>query len=108
MIIWKLRITGPTHAGAALTKVRVITEKTVAFVGQDFQRLGAPLDRISDVQVRLADTIGRSTSVFKRAGRDGWSDVFFCRSETPRRGPASEDGVWPSAAAVGAEDDLPF
>jgi hypothetical protein len=110
MIIWKLRITGPTHEGATLTKVRVITEKTVAFVGQDFQRLGIPLERISDVHQRLAGSVGRSTGVFKRAGRDGWNDIFFCRAEVPRRGPASEDGIWPAnaAAAVGTDDDLPF
>lgn len=105
MIVWKLRIRGPECEGRAVTKVRVVTEKTLGFVKQDLERLGLHLDRLSDLPARAEEMIDRPVRIFKRANPERrWTDVFFVSS---RKGPESEgrqEGAW----STGTDDDLPF
>ncbi len=105
MIVWKLRIRGPECEGRALTKVRVVTDKTLGFVKQDLERLGLHLDRLSDLPARAEEMIDRPVRIFKRANPERrWTDVFFV---APRKGPGSEgrqEGGW----STGTDDDLPF
>jgi hypothetical protein len=105
MIVWKLRIQGPECRGKAITKVRVITDKTVAFLKQDLERLEVHLERLSDLPDRVDEMIERPVRILKRTNpQRRWTDVFFVSG---RKGPASEgrqSGQW----ATGTDDDLPF
>ncbi len=105
MIVWKLRIHGPECVGKAITKVRIITDKTLGFVKQDLERLDLRLDRLSDLPARAEQMINREVRIFKRTNpQRQWTDVFFV---PPRRGPGSEarrQEGW----ATGTDDDLPF
>jgi hypothetical protein len=105
MIVWKLRIHGPECRGKAITKVRVITDKTVAYLKQDLERLEVRLERLSELPDHIGEMIDRPVRIFKRTNpQRRWTDVFFV---TGRKGPASEGwhgGQW----ATGTDDDLPF
>lgn len=104
MIVWKLRIRGPNCEGRALTKVRVITEKTLAYVKQDLERLDLHLDRLSDLPARADEMVDREVRIYKRTNpQRRWTDVFFVSS---RKGPAKESA--PGRWATGTDDDLPF
>lgn len=105
MIVWKLRIRGPECEGKALTKVRVITDKTLAYVKQDLERLELHLDRLSDLPARAEEMIDREVRICKRTNpQRQWTDVFFVSG---RREPSSE-GRGPGRWATGTDDDLPF
>lgn len=105
MIVWKLRIRGPECEGRAITKVRIITDKTLGFVKQDLERLELHLDRLSDLPARAEEMIDREVRICKRTNpQRQWPDVFFVSS---RKGPGGEPrqrGNW----ATGTDDDLPF
>jgi hypothetical protein len=98
MVIWKLRIIGPHYTGQTLTKTRIITAKTLAYVKEDLAHLGVVLDRFSDLGERLAEMIECEVGVYKRQGRNGWTDVFFTRRREPW-GPRAEQAQ--AAAATG-------
>lgn len=105
MIVWKLRIQGPECRGKAITKVRVITDKTLAYLKQDLERLEVRLERLSELPHRIDEMIDRPVRIFKRSNpQRRWTDVFFVAG---RKGPASEEwhgGQW----ATGTDDELPF
>ena len=105
MIVWKLRIRGPECEGRAITKVRIITDKTLAYVKQDLERLELHLDRLSDLPARAEEMIDREVRIFKRTNpQRRWTDVFFVSG---RKEPSSE-GREPGRWATGTDDDLPF
>lgn len=87
MLIWKLRILGPKCEGRCLTKVRVVTSKTLPYVKSDLVRLGLVLERFSDLPARLDEMVNNELSVFKRTQPDrGWVDIFITRgSAQPSR-----------------------
>ena len=105
MIIWKLRIQGPNCQGRTLSKVRVITPKTIPFVKEDLDRLDMQLDRLSDLNGRLNEMLDRPVRVFKKTNSERrWSDIYFLRA---RKAPHSE-GSAEEAWRTGTTDDLPF
>lgn len=105
MIVWRLRIQGPQCEGRAVTKVRVITQKTLGFVKRDLEHLGLALDRLSDLPGRRDEMIDREVRIYKKSNPERrWTEVFFVAS---RKGPASE-GARSSAWSTGTDDDLPF
>ncbi|MBI5282682.1 MAG: DUF669 domain-containing protein [Candidatus Solibacter usitatus] len=109
MILYKLRIVGPTCEGRAVTKVRVITQKTLPFVKEDMRRLNVNLERLSDLSTRVDDIVDRRVRIFKRTNPERrWTDVYFIRDG---KGPAREtsvDGPAELAWRTGTDDDLPF
>ncbi|WP_321476630.1 DUF669 domain-containing protein [uncultured Paludibaculum sp.] len=106
MLVWRLRILGPTSQGRSITKIRVITQKTLPYVKQDLQRLGLELSRLSEVQSRMNEMIDREVSVYKKTDTDrNWVDVSFVRK---RKDPASEPAESETAWESGIDDDLPF
>ncbi len=107
MIIWKLRIRGPQCEGRTLSKVRVITAKTVSFVKEDLDRLDMKLEKLSDLNGRLDEMVDREVRVFKRTNPERqWSEVYFLRG---RKAPQSEQrAASPSPWKTGTDDDLPF
>lgn len=106
MLVWRLRILGPTSQGRCVTKSRVITKKTLAFVKEDLHRLGLDLTRLSEVQTHMKEMIDREVGIFKRTQPDRrWADVFFVRN---RKGPDSEPAQSESAWDTGTDDDIPF
>lgn len=105
MIIWKLRIQGPNCQGRTLSKVRVITPKTIPFVKEDLDRLGLQLDRLSDLNGRLREMLDRSVRVFKKTNAERrWSDIYFLRARKPPQSEGSTEEAW----RTGTTDDLPF
>lgn len=107
MLIWKLRILGPQCRNSAITKTRVITAKTLGYVKEDLKTLGIRLQRFSDLEGHLPEMEQRVVTVYKRASKEGWSDIFFTR---PRpNAPESEATLNDSTLfPAGVEDDLPF
>ena len=76
MLIWRLRILGPTHVGRSLTKMRVITTKSLTWVKSDLVRMGMLLDRFSDLPARKDEMLSRELVVMKRANTErGWVDI---------------------------------
>jgi len=115
MVLWKLRITGPTNAGAAVTKVRVITEKTLSFLREDLERLGLALGRLSELQSRLDDMIDQEVTIFKKRNVERrWTEVSFMRNRPAEadidvsRKPARPEGRLFPNLKTGTDDDLPF
>jgi hypothetical protein len=102
MILWKLRVLGPTHQGAALTKTRIITHKTLAFVKEDLELLGIRLDRFSELENYLGLTIDREIRIVKKVGNSGWTDIYFARSH------AQSAAVGDSILFPGGGEPLPF
>ncbi len=110
MIVWRLRVLGPTHEGASLVKTRVITHRTLAFVKEDLELLGIRLERISDLEQHLGGSVGSCVRIFKKQGNNGWTDVYFSRPNA--RGAAANGGTpldeFDQPAYAGIDDNLPF
>lgn len=105
MIIWKLRIQGPNCQGRTLSKVRVITPKTVPFVKEDLDRLDLQLDRLSELNGRMHEMLDRTVRIFKKTNSERrWSDVYFLRARKDPHSEASTEDAW----RTGTTDDLPF
>lgn len=102
MIVWRLRILGPAHEGAVLSKTRVITQKTLPFLKEDLELLGVRLDRLSDLELHLDTTVGQTLRVSKKLSSSGWTDVYFIK---PMAGAAAAAG---GGFPDGIDDALPF
>lgn len=98
MLIWRMRITGPAHAGASLTKTRIITSKTLGQVKRDLGYFGVNLERFSELPERLEEMVERDATVFKKTSSSGWSDVNLvkARSVAATAGHGSSDLVYDS------------
>ena len=115
MILWKLRILGSDHAGAAITKVRVITEKTLTMLKEDLVRVGVTIERLSELQGRLDEMVDREVTVFKKHNPERrFTEVSFLRNrpveadvDSPRKQPARNEALFPKLK-TGTDDDLPF
>ena len=59
MIVWRLRIQGPQCEGRAVTKVRIITQKTLGFLKRDLEHLEIRLNRLSELPGRTGEMIDR-------------------------------------------------
>jgi hypothetical protein len=90
MVIWRLRITGPAHAGSVLTKTRIITSKTLGQVKRDLAFFGISLDRFSDLPEHLGGMIDREAAVFKKTSSSGWSDVNLVRARSAAAGAGAD------------------
>mgnify|MGYP005835254191 CR=1 FL=1 len=101
MIVWRLRILGPSHEGAVLSKTRVITQKTLPFLKQDLELLGLQLDRLSDLALHLDATAGQTLRISKKLSANGWTDIYFLK---PMASAAAAGDGFPE----GIEDTLPF
>lgn len=105
MIVWKLRIQGPNCQGRTLSKVRVITPKTIPFVKEDLDRLDLQLERLSDLNGRLHEMLDRQVRVFKKTNTERrWSDIYFLRARKAPHSEGMDDAAW----RTGTTDDLPF
>ena len=82
MVIWRLRITGPAHAGSTLTKTRIITSKTLGQVKRDLAFFGVNLERFSELPDHLDEMVDKEATVFKKTSSSGWSDVNLVRART--------------------------
>lgn len=105
MIVWRLRIRGPQCEGRAVSKVRVITQKTLGFIKRDLEQLGLALDRLSDLPARRDEMIDREVRIYKKSNPERrWTEVYFVSA---RKGPAAESAHG-STWSTGTDDDLPF
>jgi hypothetical protein len=69
-IIWTFRIRGGSYSDRLLHKVRPVTERTIPWVKEDFNKCGLKLDAFSDLPNRIEELRGACASVVKRT-RDG-------------------------------------
>jgi hypothetical protein len=91
MVIWKLRIKGPQFANRVVTKNRVITENTLAFLKEDLEKCRIQVARLSELPARLAELVDRPIGVEKRT-KDGRSNFWF-RWESNRTAPIGLDDL---------------
>jgi hypothetical protein len=96
MLVWRLRILGPACLNRTVSKSRVITEKTLRFLKEDLERFDIRLSRLSDLPHHLDAMLDKTVPIYKRT-RDGWPDVFFCRSQA--------DSAQRAAAPPSDDDD---
>lgn len=101
MIVWRLRILGPTHEGSSLSKTRVITQKTLPFLKEDLELLGICLERLSELEPHLERTVNQSLRISKKLSASGWTDIYFVKPLA--HAAAAGDGF-----PAGIEDNLPF
>lgn len=104
MVLWKLRIQGPQCQGRAVTKVRVITSKTLGFLKRDLERLNFHLERLSDLPARTGEMVDRRVRIFKRTNPERrWTEVYFLGLAGPQQG-QHDEAAW----TTGPDDELPF
>ena len=102
MVIWRLRILGPQQQGRAISKVRIITQKTVGFLKDDLAKLGLQMSSLKELTGRLDEMVDRQVGIMKRTQPDGrWTDVYFVR-------PRAEPAPGQQNQKVELDDDLPF
>lgn len=105
MIVWRLRIHGPQCEGRAVTKVRVITQKTLGFLKSDLQHLGLSLERLSDLPVRCEEMIDRQVRIYKKTNQERrWTEVYFVSGRKESGREVSRGSGW----STGTNDDIPF
>lgn len=102
MIVWRLRVLGPTHEGAPLTKTRVITQKTLPFLKEDLELLGVRLERLSGLESHLNRTVHQTVRISKKLSASGWADIYFVK---PLAHAAAGGG---DGFPAEVEDNLPF
>lgn len=107
MVLWKLRILGPQCQGRSLTKVRVITSKTLGSLKRDLERLDVRLERLSELPARAGGMVDRSVKIFKKTNPERrWTEVNFLgllEGADACGRPAAANG-W----TEGVDDELPF
>jgi len=91
MVTWKLRIQGPQAVNRVLTKNRVITENTLAYLKDDLDRCGLKIARLSELPARLGELVDRPIGVDKRT-KDGRTNLYF-RWAPNRNNPVTLDDV---------------
>jgi len=82
MLVWRLRIISGEFHPRTLSKVRVITEKTLQFLKDDLERCGVHLGRLSDLSLHLDEMFGLKINVMKKT-KDQWTDIYFVKVEKP-------------------------
>ena len=107
MILWRLHIRGPQCEGRAVTKVRVITSKTLGFLKRDLERLDLHLERLSELPARTAEMLERNVRIFKRTNpQRRWTEIYFLGLVDPAEPGRLSSGQ--NSWSAGTEDDLPF
>lgn len=89
-IVWTFRIRSGSYSNRLLRKVRPVTERTIAWVKEDFLKCGLKLNSFSDLPSRIEELRGCCVSVVKRATREGndfgvhiqWSNVGTAQSHS--------------------------
>jgi hypothetical protein len=76
MVVWKLRIQGPQAVNRVVTKNRVITENTLAYLREDLEKCGLQVSRLSELPIRLGELVDRPVGVDKRT-KDGRTNFYF-------------------------------
>jgi hypothetical protein len=94
MVTWKLRIQGPQAANRVVTKSRVITENTLAYLKEELEKCRLQVSRLSELRARVGELVNRPIGVEKRT-KDGRVNFYF---RWVSKG-AGQDGVI---------DDMPF
>jgi hypothetical protein len=82
MVVWRLRIMSGEFHPRTLSKVRVITDKTLQFLKDDLERCGVHLERLSDLSLHLDEMFGLKINVMKKT-KDQWTDIYFVKVEKP-------------------------
>ena len=76
VVIWRLRITGPAAVGRVVTKHRVITENTLAYLKEDLDKCQLKVARLSELRTRIKELVDRPISIDKRT-RDSRTNIYF-------------------------------
>jgi hypothetical protein len=76
VVLWKLRIQGPQAVNRVVTKNRVITENTLAYLKEDLEKCRLQIKRLSELPSRLIELVDRPIGVDKRT-KDGRTNFYF-------------------------------
>ncbi len=76
VVVWKLRIQGPQAVDRVVTKNRVITENTLAYLREDLEKCRLQVSRLSDLPARLLELADRPIGIDKRT-KDGRTNFYF-------------------------------
>jgi hypothetical protein len=76
MVIWKLRIQGPQAVNRLVTKCRVVTENTLAYLREDLEKCQLQIARLSELPARLGELVDRPIGLEKRT-KDGKANFYF-------------------------------
>ncbi len=91
VVLWKLRIKGPQAVDRVVTKNRVITENTLAYLKEDLEKCGIRVSRLSELPARLAGLADHPIGVDKRT--KGGRANFYFRWESNRAGQIGLDDI---------------
>ena len=76
MVIWKLRIQGPQAANRVVTKTRVVTENTLAYLKEELEKCGLQVSRLSELPARLKELVNHPID-FQKSTKDGKTNFYF-------------------------------
>jgi hypothetical protein len=76
LVIWKLRIKGPQAVNRVVTKNRVITENTLAFLKEDLEKCRIHISRLAELPACLAGLVDHPIGVEKRT-KEGRTNFYF-------------------------------
>ncbi len=91
-IVWTSRIRGGSYSDRLLRKVRLVTDRTIAWVKEDFIKCGLKLAAFSDLPDKIEELRGVSVPVAKRA-REGDFGVLI---------------LWPSTSRSHSGEEIPY
>jgi hypothetical protein len=91
VVIWKLRIKGPQAVNRVVTKSRVVTENTLAYLKEDLEKCRIQVSRLSELPDHLAGLVDHPIGIAKRT-KDGRVNFYF-RWESNRNGQIGLDDI---------------
>ncbi len=89
-IVWTFRIRGGNYSDRLLRKVRPVTERTIAWVLEDFTKCGLKSGGFSDLPNRIEELRGASVPVAKRTREGSHRGVHIQWPSTARSHPGEE------------------
>jgi hypothetical protein len=98
MIVWQLRILGPTHRNRKLWRNNVVTAETVGRIKRDLLLCGVKIDRLSDLIFHVQELQGTGLEIQVKTNGDH-QNVYFNKvlaiDPTITGGSVSGDDVLP-------------
>ena len=91
VVVWTLRIRGPQAVNRVISRNRVITENTLAYLKEDLEKCGLEVSRLSELPARLGELVDRTVGLYKTT-KDGRANFYF-RWASSRTKPISLDDM---------------
>jgi len=76
MIVWQLKILGPTHRNRKLWRNNVVTADTVAMIKRDLLLCGVKIDRLSDLVFHIQELQGTGLEIQVKTN-GAFQNIYF-------------------------------